>query len=251
MQKKKKYLGWLQKKLKKQAVGRQYGKTNRGNGDSSRRRKQPAIPSGYSLHRSIRTLKYEAFVQIMIEDELRHLVISGNPPVDELVSAWNAIATEYSEAIRSAKSQSIFECYKKIILLQARIQIVDSAILLLTERYDEEVAWILFNMGYPLIVPHNDRAAYLKNVERVRTEAKTLVVILTQYVNEYKMLSPDGPEIKKDYQSYLDELAVLSKYQGYALRMTDITVSEYCSIVNSFIAYYELQKKNNGRATIR
>jgi hypothetical protein len=94
-----------------------------------------------------------------------------------------------------------------------------------------------------LITFTEDREQYLSMIERVRTEAKTLIVLLNRYCNEYKILSPDEKENVREYADYITEVAILSKYQGYSIKTKEVTVLEYCCIVNSFIAHQEALKK--------
>jgi hypothetical protein len=245
MPKIKKYFSRLIRWLKKLVSGRPSTKTSMEPLVSYRHQQPSDTPSGYTLHRSIRTLIYEDFLQVIVSGELAPLIISGTPPIDELVTAWQNITEEYSEAIKSPQSRSVFDCYKRIIITQAQMQVIDAGLMYLSKHFDEDVASVIANMGYTLIAWDEDNEVYMNRINRVRTEAKTLVVLLTQYVNEYKILSPDGKEVSRDYKSYFTELAILSKHQGYAIKVKEITVLEYCSIVNSFIAYNEALKHSD------
>ena len=245
MPKNKKYFSGLTGWLKKLVSGRPFTQTSMEPLVSYRHQQPSGTPSGYTLHRSIRTLIYEDFLQVIISGELAPLIISGNPPIDELVTAWENITEEYSEAIKSHRSRSVFDCYKRIIRTQAQIQVIDAGLMYLTQQFDEEIANVIADMGYTLIIWDEDKEVYLNRINRVRTEAKTLIVMLNQYKNEYSIINPDGKEVNRDYQSYLNELAILSKHQGYAIRVKEITVLEYCSIVNSFIAYNEALKHSD------
>lgn len=235
MSKKKKLLNWLSRKQSRQGNVTPSTPTSTESVVSYLHHQQPGTQLSYTLHQSIKTLIYEDFLQVLVIGELGPLIISGQPPIDELVSAWNKITEEYSSAIQNEKARTLFECYKKIVSTQTNIQIIQSSLQLLTIQYDEEIAEIIFNMGYKLVLPINNKKKYAAQLVSVETQAKTLVIKLVQYKNEYKLLSPEGSDVKIDYQSYLDELAVLSKFQGYAIRSTQITVSEYCSIINNFI----------------
>ena len=235
MSKKRKYLNWLSKKQSQQESAMPSTQTNTENVVSYLHQQQPGTQSNYLLHRDIKTLIYEDFLQVLVSGELAALIISGKPPIDELVSAWDNITEQYSSAIHNQKARTIFECYKKIVSTQTNIQIIQTSLQLLTIQYDEDIAGIIHNMGYSLILPIGNKKKYAAQLASVEMQAKTMIIKLVQYQNEYKILSPAGTEVKLDYQSYVDELAVLSKFQGYAIRTTQITVAEYCSIINNFI----------------
>lgn len=237
------YFNWLHKKPKKQENGRASGLTNSETPVSYLHQQQPGTPSPYSLHRSIKSLPYENFVLVLTEEELSHIIISGNPPIDELVIAWENITTEYSQSIQSDKSRSIFECYRKIKRTQKMISLIDNALDFLEMKYDALLAEEIANLGYFLVKNIEDREEYLEQIERVRTEAKTLVIILGQYQTEYKLLAPEDNTVKRDYQSYMTELAILSRHQNTFLKAKEITVQEYCNVVNAFVAYHEAIKR--------
>lgn len=244
MPKNKKYFNWLRKKQQKQGNGRPYTSMRKESTVSYLHQQQQDSPSSNTLHRSIQTLPYHNFILILTGGDLSPLIVSGQPPIDELVTAWETICEEYSSAIKNHKSKSVFECYRKIVTLQSQIQVIDSGLWFLTQQYDADIALLIHEMGYTLITECDNQEEYLQMIKRVQTEAKTLVVILNQYANEYKMLNPDGIAlVQRDYQSYIDELAVLSKFQGYRLQAKEISTEEYCSIVNSCIAYSESLKE--------
>lgn len=248
MAKNSKYLNWLRRKRNQPGKHKPSSEMKKDNSVSYLHDQGSVTPSSFTLHRSIKTLSYESFIQIITGEDLGPLIISGQPPIEELILAWEGIADEYAGAIKTGKSKSVFEAYRKVIRIEAQIKLVDASLYYLTHEYDEEIANILFNNGYHLITPNDDRETYLKDIEKVRTEAKTLIVVLNQAVAHYKLLSPDNEhKVERSYQDFIDELAILSKHQGYALRAKEITVLEYCSIVNSYIAFVEAsKKKQNG-----
>jgi hypothetical protein len=248
MPKNRKYLNWLRKKQKQQGSRKPSTGTRKNDSVSYQHQQHSDTPSSFTLHRSIKTLCYESFILIITGEDLGPLIISGQPPVDELVSAWNTIADEYAEAIKTGKSKSVFEAYKKVVRLEAQIKMIDACLYYLTQYYDEEIATILSENGYHFIAPNDDTEVYLREINIVRTQAKTLIVILNQAVAHYRLLSPDNElKFERSYQDFLNELAVLSEHQGYALRPKEITVAEYCAVVNSFIRKVEAyKKKHNG-----
>lgn len=244
MPKKKNYISKLLKKQKKQENGKPSTEMNSKSSVSFQPPQLPASPSSYTLHHSIRTLLYDDFIEVLTTEELKTLIITGEPPIDELVTAWENITEEYSANIKTPKSTTIFDCYKKIERTKYKIKVIDWALFYLTEMYDEEIANVLAGMGYPLITPSDDKEEYLKQIECVKMRAKTLIVLLNQYQNEYKILSPNSDKVTRNRQDYLDELAILSKHQGGGMiNPKAITVELYISIVNGFMSYQDSLRK--------
>lgn len=109
---------------------------------------------------------------------------------------------------------------------------LSASVAYLKVEYSGEIAEALMLLGYDLVEDLEDREAYLRQIYMVESEAKTLVIMLNQYVNEYKLMFPEG-EYKRTRADYEKELAILGKYMGY--RLNDITVSEFAGIVNLYM----------------
>jgi len=249
MQRTWKYLNKLLRKLKQRVKRKPFFATKKADSVTYLHDQGLDTPSSFTLHKSIRTLVYDSFIRIITGEDLGLLIIEGQPPIEELITAWDTISEEYTEAIKTNKGKGVLKAYLKFSKLEAQTKMLDAAIFHLTHEYDEEIATILFENGYHLVEPNDDRETYLKQLEKVRLQAGTLVVMLNQAAAAYKLLAPDNDmKIERTYQNFLDELAILSKHQGGALiKSKDITVAEYCSVVNSYIAYVEAsKKKNNG-----
>lgn len=239
-----KYLSSLRKKPNRQEKLRPSTETAKDNSVSYQHGQGSATLSSFTLHKSIKTLTYESFIQIITGEDLGPLIISGEPPIDELVSAWDNISEEYGAAIKTHRSKSVFEAYKKFVRLESQMKLIDASLFYLTHEYDEEIAQILADNGYYHVQPNDNREEYLRQLKIVKTQAGTLVVMLNQAAANYKLLASDSElKAERDYQSFLDELAILSEHQGYALRPKEITVAEYCAVVNNFMAKVEANKK--------
>lgn len=244
MLKKEKYISRLLIKLKKLVNGKRSTKMSSEKLNSSQPVPPQDSPSAYTLHRSTRTLPYDNFITVLTEESLDPLIISGQPPVDELVTAWENICEQYNESIKTELSKSVFEAYKKVVITESKIKIIHSAILYLRNLgYDEEVAQVLNQLGYGKInktIDQNELERYLKRYE---LKSSILVVLLNQYRMQYKALKPEDTSVKLEYSDYMDELAILSKHQGYNINAKKITVQEYCSIVNGYISYSNSMRK--------
>jgi hypothetical protein len=193
------------------------------------------LSNGTFLH-SITTLKYDAFIEIMDKGDISLMTLSGNPSQEELEGAWLQLLQEYSDLVRTDKTNNIFEVWLKIEGLRWKIDFVDKALEVLKLQHDETTASALVELGYDYVQPLEDREAYLKQVYFVQTEAKSMVVFLNQYKAEYKLLVPEGQEVEeRDRMYYEKELAHLSRFMGYRIIKSDITVYEFCSIVNTYL----------------
>jgi len=79
-------------------------------------------------------------------------------------------------------------------------------------------------------------------------QAMTMIVLLNQYKKEYESYNSNVIAKAGDYQFYMDELALLSKFQGSTLNPKKITTAFYIGVVNSVIAESErIQRQQNGK----
>lgn len=256
MNRKESYMSRLWNWRRKAAGGLPSTETNLDNSHSSQPAKQEVTQSSNTYHQSCRTLTYDRFVEILITGNLRWLAISGNPSEKELASAWQIISAEYSELVKTEKSEDIFKVWHKIIYTQFKINFLEVSLGILKDRYDLDIAAAVAQWGYDLVMPLEDRGNYLKQIYGIEMEAKLLIVLLNQYHNEYKLLNnEDGKaEVIRTIKDYEKDLAILSRFQGYRIKMEEITVLAYCSIVNNYIDHCNQQKRlsqKNGRDSVR
>ncbi len=172
---------------------------------------------------TIDTLIYWDFIQMML----------GRI---EQPTNWDEIKAEFSEAIKTPKSTTIFECWKKIESLTNRMELVSVSCNFLKNIYDADIAAILQLNGYDYVQDLPERDAYLKQIYLIETEAKTMVVMLNQYYNEYRLLCPEGVmPSEPTVADYDKELAILSKFVGHRINKFEITTSEFCAYANLYI----------------
>lgn len=187
---------------------------------------------------------YDVFVKVLVESKYELLVIQGEPTKEELWAAWTEIMSEYSDLIKTEKSKNIFEAWRKCVYTYFKMVFIENFIfecrsknpLTGEYRYNAGRAEEVMLMGYDLIEKPENEEKYLHQVELLDRESKTLVVLLNQYNQEYKLLAPDEANpVKRTIADYDKELAILSKYVGFLIDKKKTTVSQVCAIINAFI----------------
>lgn len=204
--------------------------------------------SNNTYHQSCKTLPYGKFILIMVNQEFSYLIISGTPNKEKLQETWHNILDEYSDLIHTDKSDTILQIYKKMQYNIWKQNFLAATLDTLKDRYDEEVALMVCNLGYDLIQPLKDRELYLRQIYMIEIESQNLVVLLNQYYNEYKRLCPEGEgntEIGRTEMDYEKELAILSKFYGSRIKKNKITVFEVCGIINAYFDDCKAKIKKN------
>lgn len=181
----------------------------------------------------------------MTGGSVKELLIDGDAAEMDLQIAWQNILQEYYELIKTDKSANIFELWKKILYTSWKIQFVDICISALRFKYDAEIAEHLMLLGYDYVQNIKEEGLYLRQLELVESEAKTLIVFLNQYSAEYQLLCPQDKQEEAANRTLMDyekEITWLSKFMGYRIKKDEVTVLEYCGIVNT---YLESTKKSD------
>lgn len=205
---------------------------------------QPGTQSSSSYHQGIEKLPYSIFLQVITTGDVKHLIIEGDPAEAELLMAWYEIQYEYSDSVRTSKTDSILQLSKKILDAQWRMSFIDLCVFILKKGYNKEPADALVSLGYSLVEDLPERDAYLMQIYQIETEAKFLIIQLNQYNNEYKRLNPGGPGVQsRTMIDYEKELRILSKFMGYSIKKDQVTTMEFCSILNAYIEHIETNNK--------
>jgi hypothetical protein len=197
-------------------------------------------------YHTLKTISYGDFLRVILDNEISRLIVSGFVTADVLLGYLNILLQEYSDLIKTEKSDSVFTAYKKLIHTEWKINFISNALEYLKYKYDSRIAEKICEQGYDMIVDCEDREQYFKQIYSVETEAKFLIVLLNQHNAEYMLLCPKGSgETKRDHMSYQKEIAMLSKFMGYRINKDEISAYEFCSIVNLYIESNK-RKVNNG-----
>lgn len=203
--------------------------------------------SNSTYHSSCSTLPYNIFLQIQLTRDITLLTIKGNVDPEILAIAWDKIVEECADLIKTDKADNIFQLVKKIRRTDWQIFYLEKALNRLKVGYSEYHALRIQELGYDLIKDLEDNEAYLKQIYLVENEAKTLIILLNQYIHEYNLYNLKTNSEEKDLMHYEKELRILSKFIGHKLLADEITVFYYYSVVNAF---FELNKKKSHGATI-
>jgi hypothetical protein len=208
---------------------------------------QQPVPTQTSIPLLLHTcqsLKYKRYLDILFGAPKSFLIISGEHTEEQLDLAWANIVTGFSDLIKTPKSNSVFELHKKIKFTESKMFFLEKALTYLKSEYDADIATAICEWGYELIEPKDDRDAYLKQIYLVEGEAKTLVVMLNQYIAEYRVLCPENEStVNHDRMKYEKEIKILSRFHGYRINTNKETCFTMAALINIFL---EANKKDNG-----
>lgn len=174
-----------------------------------------------TLHRSCKTCPLSAFIEAYANQNYE-LLGTGTP--EEISEAWNEILFDWATLIKTENSEYIFELTKRMDALEAQIIFIEKSIAYLQISWDEEMAGMVRECGFN---PDNP--------EMTLSLAKRLVFDLNEMRDEYDRLTNTVKGKKKTEDEFYEDIAMLSKFQGYNIDPDTTTVKKYASVFNLYL----------------
>lgn len=181
---------------------------------------------------SVYDLPLYNFIQISLSNEPEKWSIKPE--------TWEKILTQYSELSGDKNMSHVFNLVRQITYLTNRLNIIKLLVTQLGVRRIEGLVDLLKNdLGFKL--KFDDLQA---DLQRVISLSKSDVIKLKLAQKQHdEIKSKSGDEVTES--DWIDEIAVLSKFQGYAIKQKETSVGEYLSIKKEFGRHIEQIKKNN------
>lgn len=205
------------------------------------------------MYQSCYDLPLSRFIRIMCERDYSALIKEqgGELPADEILQErWNSIYQQYLDLSGAGEENHILVLTMEVNQLFFRYTAITESVALMRKgyRYDELVT-ILKQAGYNFQFNHNDPSSFYKDLDRVTTRVKALLVQLEQKKIQLEALEKKDSENTQDKRAAFDQwLVTLSKWSHYHIDEDQTTVSRFVTIRNNYIAHYEqLKAQQHGR----
>jgi hypothetical protein len=198
------------------------------------------------LYHSCNKVDLETFLDCLYENDFSGLVIDGQPTEEEIKSAWQKIYLEYCTLIQDGQYNEVFELTKDINTTNAKITLVDGIVKHLVVGFDQELVTVLNAFSLRCDLREEDYPdAVIKKLNGVISRAKKWLIGLE--LNEQKLSLIQSENTEKTTRDYFDDMMLLiNKYNGYHVRKTELTVTEFCKTIKKLNEQYtrELGFKN-------
>lgn len=171
----------------------------------------------------------QVFIDVQISKDVKYLG-DGTPEV--LLEAWESIIADYQSLTNDTSSNYLFELRKSIEYLDKRLVILRTILDWLKDRPSEGVAELLEQeYGY----------TFTGDTEAIWARAKRELHQLKIKEAEFTKLEA-SPQQEQTEMDWINNMGVLSQYQGFKFNAKTETVAEYISLLNRFKADHK-----NGR----
>jgi hypothetical protein len=123
--------------------------------------------SNIKLYENCNQLMLDRFIQIIVEGDLRLLIIEGEPSNEILKETWEYIYAEYTSLINDDNSLEIYKAIRDINMWKMKFQRIEMFISLLSQRPYPLLIIELKKMNYNYAFNHNDVQSYKADLHAV------------------------------------------------------------------------------------
>lgn len=175
----------------------------------------------------------QVFIDVQISRDLAHLVVSGEYDTEKLLETWEEIIEEYKILTKEGVSEYLFKLKQSVEYLDKRLVILSTILNWLKDRPSPAVAELLEQeFGY----------TFEGNVDIIWNKAKRDLHTLKIREAELNKYSESTP-VDQTEQDWIDNMGILSQYQGFKFNSKTETVAEYISLLNRFKAEHKNGRK--------
>lgn len=202
--------------------------------------KVTTLPKWYQ---SINSLPLNRFIDIIVDENILALVISGRPTDEQLNKAWEDISLQYADAIKDNEYKLVTSLQKEINTLTITYNLIQEAIKTLKDFYTKQFAVelnALLKSSFKFDIRFPDD--YDNDLKRAKGRSKGILLQLQIKQSAYDAIATkrnSGGKATREYFSGI--LITLSDYVKYRIG-EDITVFEFCDRIRRVNQYYESQK---------
>lgn len=200
-----------------------------------------------NLYRHCGNTPLDVFIDVLVNKNFRRLIRWGGATDKQLYKAWEQLFSEYAELSETPQYKKMIGLSKEIGQLQSKIMTVNICIQVLNNRYSDAAVSALKRLGYSVYFDLNDKQKYQKALISVRKKVKAAELTLMQRTGQYDEMIAGVKEGKLTEDYFTEMLVELSKFMGYRLNASEITVTEFVTISNKRNKELELMAKQHGK----
>lgn len=173
------------------------------------------------LYNSCTTTPMQVFINVQISKDVAHL---GEGITEQLTEAWENIIAEYQTLTKDTQSNYTFKLRQSIEYMDKRLVILRTILDFLKTRPSETIAELLLQeYGYN----------FEGDTERIWSMAKRELHQLKIKVAELEKLEAQPTQDQTEFD-WINNMGVLSEFQGFKFNPKQDTVAEYISLLNRF-----------------
>lgn len=175
------------------------------------------------------------FITCLCEEDYSVMLIEGEATEYELKQAWSKIYDEFLDLKGKDSPNEFLTLFNEYESLFYKHTVIEKCVELLKWYHDERLIEILKKSGYNFPFNHEDTERYLKDLDRVLTRSKKLILDMEVRRGQLDAIQRANAGIKID-RNYFDTILVtLSKFSQYHIDEEKTTVGRYINLLNMYI----------------
>jgi hypothetical protein len=204
--------------------------------------------SNISLYDSCYYCPLAVYIDVVCDDKLDLLIISGNPTQSQLMATAIKLITEFNQLSNESEAKSMTDAAKLYHLNRMIIFCLDACYnLIRAGKYKDAITYLNKN-GMSCEEPQNDkeRSTLLKTIQH---KIKNRMIKYREAETDYKNLT--GKQGERPTRKYFNRILVLLstceviKMQLNPRQITVAEFAEYLNIFNEYQNYRNIQKENH------
>lgn len=189
--------------------------------------------TSWRLYTDINKLTLDKFLDCLLSKEYTSLIISGEPPEDEIIKAWNKIFEDYAKSTGGEQYNTIFVKTKAVNLMLAKIYLIDTICDNLLFAHNDRACEILNSYLLKCDIKfEDDIPTRREKIDMIRSRALRFTTMLDKLQKELQDAQVGAVEGQGGQDYFDDMLNVFSEASGYMIRACDITVSRFLKMGN-------------------
>lgn len=184
----------------------------------------------YSIIDTCERCPLSVYIDIVCEEKLDGLIISGNPPKELLEAAALKICSEF--LVLSGGSDRTMELTRRMHYYYSLILIYSISLNLISMgKHDKDVIDVLNKNGFSCSMPKDEQET-AKLISRLKSAISEKKIRMNSEKKRLESLKTGG-NTKPTREYYTSTLVMLSKHVGFRLTK-DITLAEYAAYLKDY-----------------
>jgi hypothetical protein len=214
---------------------------------------QTTTPSA-KWYRHITELPLNRFIDVIVDDNFAALIITGYPPIEELIQAWGQIKGEYADAIENHEHKMYVSLFKDVSILALNLQTINCLLEMLEQIYVPQfVTAINKILNTSFQFEPGDPVKYTATIKNCRMRSKAIKINLDMKQMRMDAMQEKGDEPgAKATRGYFQSILItLSNHVKYPVQ-DSISVYEFCDRMKRYNRECEeirkqVKQKTHGR----
>jgi hypothetical protein len=188
------------------------------------------------------------FLDVLCDEKLEALIISGNASNQQLTEAWMLVLAEYYE-LRGDTIDTVDEwsLSRDILRLQSHLQLLDTCVQFLANKYSDSIAESVRRLGYSFRPTSFEPLDYIGLLNQVVNKSKLKYIQLQQFIKQLETKMAEAGK-EKPKREYFEKMVIeIEEMQRANYDLDELTVSKYVLLEKKYWQKVEQIKKANVR----